>query len=201
MFTVAHSITFALGGLGIVEFRPRLVETVIALSIVLAALHNLRPVFPNREWVLAFGFGLFHGFGFAGLLSDLGLDRDNRLETLLGFNLGVEIGQAIIILMLFPTLYIMRRTRYYRPLMFAGSIVLAGVALAWALERMFEIDTPADRLIDPLVIWPRALWLMPIGLAVATATWAIEKRAGRLIPLDDPGSDVVDPQSDLVSVD
>ena len=85
--------------------------------------------------------------------------------------------------------------------MFAGSIVLAGVALAWALERMFEIDTPVDRLIDPLVIWPRALWLMPIGLAVAAATWAIEKRAGRLIPLDDPGSDVVDPQSDLVSVD
>ncbi|MFA9563755.1 MAG: HupE/UreJ family protein, partial [Acidimicrobiales bacterium] len=106
MFTVAHSITLALGGLGIVELSPRLVETIIALSIAAAALHNLHPIFVNKEWVLAFGFGLFHGFGFAGLLSELGLDRSNRFPSLLGFNVGVELGQSAIILMIFPMLFL-----------------------------------------------------------------------------------------------
>ena len=63
---VVYTITLTLGGLGIVEFPPALVETIIAISIVLAALHNIKPVFVNKEWIIAFGFGLFHGFGFRG---------------------------------------------------------------------------------------------------------------------------------------
>ncbi|MFT6392537.1 MAG: hypothetical protein ACJA14_002063, partial [Ilumatobacter sp.] len=97
MFTIAHSITLAIGGFEILELSPRLVETIIAISIAIAALHNIRPIWANKEWVMAFAFGLFHGFGFAGLLSELGLDRSNRFVSLLGFNIGVELGQAAII--------------------------------------------------------------------------------------------------------
>ncbi len=186
MFTVAHSITLALGGLGIVELSPRLVETIIALSIAAAALHNLHPIFVNKEWVLAFGFGLFHGFGFAGLLSELGLDRSNRFPSLLGFNIGVELGQAAIILMVFPMLFILRRTRYYLPLMYAGSVGLALVALAWATERIFDYDTKVNELVDPVLQWPRSAILVAAGYAIVTALWWFERSRDKLVAVEDP---------------
>jgi HupE / UreJ protein len=183
MFTVAHSITLTLGGLGLVEISPRLVETIIALSIALAALHNLRPVFLNKEWLLAFGFGLFHGFGFAGLLSELGLDRSNRFLSLFGFNLGIEIGQAAIILMAFPALFLLRRTRVYLPAMRTGSVVLSVIALAWAVERLFEVELGVSRIVDPLLAWPRALWLVLVVTMVAAGLFAYDRSRGLLRPL------------------
>ena len=186
MFTIAHSITLALGGLGIVELSPRLVETIIALSIAAAALHNLHPIFVNKEWVLAFAFGLFHGFGFAGLLSELGLDRSNRFPSLLGFNIGVELGQAAIILMIFPMLFILRRTRYYLPLMYAGSVALSLVALAWATERIFDYDTQVNELVDPILRWPRSALLVAAGYAIATALWWFDRSRRKLVPAEDP---------------
>lgn len=204
MFTIAHTITLALGGFGIVELPERLVETVIAISIALAALHNIHPIFPNKEWMLAFGFGLFHGFGFAGLLSELGLDRSNRFTSLLGFNLGVEIGQAAIIVMVIPTLFMLRRTRLYKPLVLVGgSLVLAVLSLLWASERVFEVDTKVDRLIDPLVRWPRAALLLGVALLVATAIWAFERSRDRLLPVyraGEPGDPEID-ADDRVLVD
>lgn len=185
MFTIAHSITLGLGGLGIIELPARLVESIIAISIAAAALHNIRPVFVNKEWALAFGFGLFHGFGFAGLLGDLGLDRSQRLTSLFGFNIGVELGQSAIILMVFPMLYIVRRTRWYLPFMYAGSVILAIVALAWATERIFDYDLAVNRIVDPLLRWPRSAWVVAAGYAVATIVWAVERSKGRLLPTVD----------------
>ena len=186
MFTIAHSITLAVGGLGIVELSPRLVETIIALSIAAAALHNIRPIFANKEWVLAFAFGLFHGFGFAGLLSELGLDRSNRFLSLLGFNIGVELGQAAIILMVFPMLFILRRTRYYLGILYGGSVVLALVAPVWATERIFDYDTQVNELVDPILQWPRSAGLVAVGYVVATALWWFDRSRGRLAPVEDP---------------
>ena len=201
MFTVAHSITLALGGLGVVELPSRFVEAVIALSIAAAALHNLHPIFTDKEWVLAFGFGLFHGFGFAGLLADLGLDRSNRIPSLLGFNIGVELGQAAIILMVFPILFILRRTRVYMPIMNAGSIALAVIAMAWAAERIFDYDTRVDRLVNPVLRWPRSALLVVLGLVIATAIYAIERSRGGLRPVIDDVSEQTDPPArELVEV-
>ena len=96
-FTVAHSITLSLAALGIVALPSRLVESAIAASVVVAALNNLRPWSQGRRWVVAFGFGLIHGFGFASVLADLGLPRDTLVLALVGFNLGVECGQLAIV--------------------------------------------------------------------------------------------------------
>jgi hypothetical protein len=183
MFTVAHSITLALGGLGIVELSPRFVETVIALSIAAAALHNIRPVFVNKEWALAFAFGLFHGFGFAGLLADLGLDRSRRVPSLLGFNVGVELSQAAIILMVFPMLFIMRRSRFFQPLMKLGSVVLALVAFAWATERIFDYDTSVNSIVEPILLWPRSIIVVAAGYAFAIGLWWFDKRSDTLLPV------------------
>ena len=96
-FTVAHSITLSLAALSVISLPSRLVESTIALSVVLAALNNLKPLVAERRWAVAFAFGLIHGFGFASVLADLGLPQGALLLALVGFNLGVEIGQLAIV--------------------------------------------------------------------------------------------------------
>jgi hypothetical protein len=139
-FTLAHSITLSLAALEVVELPSRVVESVIAASVVLAALNNLRPVVTRRLWLVAFVFGLVHGFGFASVLADLGLPADALLTALVGFNLGVELGQLAIVVVLVPLAYALRRTRLYRQGVFVGgSLVIALLAALWFAERAFGL--------------------------------------------------------------
>ena len=139
-FTVAHSITLSLAALSVIELPSRLVESAIALSVVLAALNNIWPFVHGRRWVVAFGFGLIHGFGFASVLADLGLPRDVLLIALVGFNIGVELGQLAIIAVFLPAAYALRRSWAYRKLVFiGGSAAIASVAALWMIERMFDV--------------------------------------------------------------
>ena len=140
-FTVAHSITLALAALSVVQFPSRLVESAIALSVVLAALNNVWPVVAGRRWVAAFAFGLIHGFGFASVLADLGLPKDALLLALVGFNLGVEAGQLAIVAVFLPIAFAVRNTfAYRRVVLFGGSAAIALVAAFWLVERAFDLD-------------------------------------------------------------
>lgn len=184
MFTVAHTITFSLAGLGILPLPPsKLVESVIAISIALAALHNLRPVVRNREWMLAFGFGLFHGMGFASLVEDLQVARSTQLLSLLGRNIGIEIGQVLVVLAIFPALYFLRRTSLYDTVFTIGSIVLAVVSVGWMIERVFELDLGISGVVDPILEVPRIL--IPLALVTVFAWWwsRREEAAGKLKPV------------------
>ena len=134
-FTVAHTITLSLAALGIVHVPSRLVESIIALSIAIAALHNLKPMARVNEAAIAFVFGLFHGFGFASVLGDLGLGTDHLVLSLLGFNVGVELGQVAIIAAIFPVLFLVRRLRIYDFAFRAASVGLIAIALLWVAER------------------------------------------------------------------
>ncbi len=139
-FTLAHSITLSLATLGLIELPSRLVESTIAASVVLAALNNVYPVFQGRRWIVAFGFGLIHGFGFASVLADLGLPRQALLLALLGFNVGVEGGQLAIVAAFLPLAYALRRGRFYRRVVLVGgSLLIAAVAAAWFAERAFVL--------------------------------------------------------------
>ena len=139
-FTVAHSITLSLATLGLVSLPSRLVESVIAASVVLAALNNVWPVFQGRRWGVAFGFGLIHGFGFASVLVDLGLPKDALALALVGFNVGVELGQLAIVVAFLPLAFALRGSLFYkRGVLVAGSLVIAAIASAWFLERAFQI--------------------------------------------------------------
>jgi hypothetical protein len=144
-FTVAHSITLSLAALGVVSLPSRLVESAIATSVVLAALNNVFPVVHGRRWMVAFFFGLVHGFGFASVLRDLGLPQNALLIALVGFNLGVEGGQLAIVSGFLPVAYGLRATWLYRRLVFVGgSLAIAVVAGIWLVERAFnmKIITP-----------------------------------------------------------
>ncbi len=138
-FTVAHSITLSLATLGVVELPSRWVESAIAASVLLAALNNVFPLVHGRRWMVAFGFGLIHGFGFASVLGDLGLPQQTLLLALVGFNVGVECGQLAIVAVFLPLAFGMRRTWLYQKLLFVvGSLLIVVIALAWLSERALD---------------------------------------------------------------
>jgi HupE / UreJ protein len=139
-FTVAHSITLSLAALGVVSLPSRLVESGIATSVVLAALNNVFPLVHGRRWMVAFAFGLIHGFGFASVLRDLGLPQGALLIALVGFNLGVEGGQLAIVSAFLPVAYALRASWFYRRLVFVGgSLAIVSVAGIWLVERAFNV--------------------------------------------------------------
>jgi hypothetical protein len=114
-FTIGHSVTLALGTLGLpVPQQP--VEALIAVRILIAAAHALRPLFPGREPLIAGVFGLVHGMAFSTTLSALDLSGKQLALSLLGFNLGIEVMQLVVVLVVLPPLIVLARTRAYRPL-------------------------------------------------------------------------------------
>lgn len=186
MFTAAHSITFLLAGVQWLPLPPSwVVESVIAVSIAATALHNLKPIAVNREARIAFVFGLFHGMGFASLVGGLDVSQTTRLVSLLGRNLGIEVGQAVVVLVAFPALFVLRRTIWYRPAFVVASIVLAAISFGWMVERLFGLDLSVARVVEPVIRVPRAFVLVLVGLAIATAIQRYERKAGRLLPTAD----------------
>jgi hypothetical protein len=139
-FTIAHSITLSLAALGVVALPSRLVESAIALSVVLAALNNLFPVVAGGRWIAAFAFGLIHGFGFAGALQDLGLPANSLVLSLFGFNVGVELGQLVIVAAFLPLAFALRATWSYRRVVLGGgSVAIMAIAGIWLVERAFDL--------------------------------------------------------------
>lgn len=136
-FTLAHSFTLSLAVLGLVHLPARWVESAIAVTVLLGSLNNLRPVIASRRWAIAFAFGLVHGFGFASVLSDLGLKGTNLVLALVGFNSGVEIGQIAIVLWVLPLTFVLRHTALYRrAFMPAGAVAISVVAVYWLIARL-----------------------------------------------------------------
>lgn len=141
-FTIAHSVTLSLAALDLVRLPSRFVESVIAGSIAVAAMASLLPKLNAKEWLIAFAFGLFHGFGFATVLGDIGVGREYLVLSLLGFNVGVELGQIAIIAALFPVLFAMRRKPAYAWIHRIGAVILIGIAMYWFVERSLDVDIP-----------------------------------------------------------
>lgn len=135
-FTLAHSITLSLAAFDIIHLPGRLTESAIAASIIVGALNNVFPVVTEARWRIAFAFGLLHGFGFAAVLSEMGLPQGARLVSLVSFNLGVEVGQLAVVLAVMPFAYLLRGTRLYQgAVMPWGSTAIAGLALVWLIQR------------------------------------------------------------------
>ncbi|MFL6707832.1 MAG: HupE/UreJ family protein [Massilia sp.] len=139
-FTLAHSITLSLAVLGVLSVPSRVVESCIALSVVLAALNNIWPLFQRRRAYAAFAFGLIHGFGFASVLLDLGLPAASLLLSLVGFNVGVEIGQLCIVAVFLPLAFLLRNSAFYRKVVLVGgSAVIVAIAMVWLIERVLDL--------------------------------------------------------------
>jgi HupE / UreJ protein len=135
-FTLAHSMTLSLAAFDVIRLPGRLTESIIAASIIVAALNNVFPRVTEGRWRIAFAFGLLHGFGFASVLAEMGLPKGARLVSLVAFNLGVETGQLAVVLAVMPLAYLLRSTAFYRRgVMPWGSSAIAALALVWLMQR------------------------------------------------------------------
>lgn len=170
-FAIGHSITLALGALGWISVPTRVVESLIALSVLVSGVHAIRPLVRGGEAWIAAGFGLMHGLAFAALIGDLGLDRGSLVADLFGFNLGIELTQLLVVALLMPSLLVLSRTRFYP----AVRVTLAGagivLAAAWLAERTTLIGSnPLNAVTDALVAHP---FVVAGTLAAAAAiAWA-----------------------------
>lgn len=134
-FTVAHSITLALGVLGWVQPAAQAVEIMIALSIAYVGLENLLFKEVKYRWLLTFVFGLAHGFGFAGILQNMDLQREGLLLGLLTFNLGVEVGQLLIVALFWPVLLQLAKSSHREWIVRIVSAIILLFGVFWLVER------------------------------------------------------------------
>ena len=136
-FTVAHSITLAMASFGLISLPEKLIESAIALSIMVSAALNLQQRFRFNHWQLAFSFGLIHGMGFANGLKELGLSSSYFLETLIAFNAGVELGQlSTVLVVAVPLVLLVRSERGRLNVMRWGAVLVFAISTVWLIQRL-----------------------------------------------------------------
>jgi hypothetical protein len=135
-FTLSHSLTLGLAAFGIINIPSAITESLIAVTIVLAALNNIWPLVTRRLWLVALIFGLVHGLGFANVLGELGLPRENLIWALLAFNIGVELGQLAVVLAVVPLMLFAAREFSFRRLALpAANLFIAAIGAMWFADR------------------------------------------------------------------
>ncbi|MCA9651957.1 MAG: HupE/UreJ family protein, partial [Myxococcales bacterium] len=147
-FTLGHSLTLALAATGVVTVASRPVEVLIAVSILVSAVHAVRPLFPRREAWIAAGFGLVHGLAFADRLAGVGYDGASLVLGILGFNLGIEAMQLLIVVVVAPSLVVLSTTRIYPVVRWGGALVAGLGAVGWGLERALGLPNPIGEWLD-----------------------------------------------------
>lgn len=144
-FTIAHSLTLILSGSGLLAISAKIVEPIIALSIAYTALitvflakySKIFRKFKHKVWIV-FLFGLFHGLGFAGALGDFDIPQEKFLSSLLFFNGGVEIGQIVILLVVLPILWFLRKTKYGQKIINIFAVIIIIISMVWFFQRIFQ---------------------------------------------------------------
>ena len=135
-FTIGHSLTLLLGSMQWINLPTKPIETLIAITILISAFHAFRPIYPKKELLIAGGFGLIHGLAFAETLTNLQLSTKQMILSIFGFNIGIELMQLFIILMTFPILILLNKTRYYPQIRQIGAIIMMILAFSWMVERI-----------------------------------------------------------------
>ena len=172
-FTVGHSLTLIGGAFLGWQLPARPVEVGIALSILISAIHAWRPIFGGREPLLAAGFGLIHGLAFATVIGNFRLEPLAKAQSILGFNLGIEIVQLCVVAAVLPLLMLVAPTRAYPPIRTTGAAFAGFAALAWIEERVRGRPNGVGDLVDAM------LGHAPLGIAVATALALVARLATR----------------------
>jgi hypothetical protein len=135
-FTIGHSLTLILGALSIVQLPSKPVEVLIAFSILITAVHCIKPLFCGKEIYIAAGFGLVHGLAFAKILSNLHLGSKQMTLSIVGFNLGIEALQLLVIIIVFPILLILSNKSFYKYIKNIGALVAIAMSIFWIIERL-----------------------------------------------------------------
>ena len=172
-FTAGHSITLALAGFGLVRVPGRPIEVLIAVSILVSAIHALRPLFPGREAGIAAFFGLFHGLAFASTIGSLGLARWERVVSILAFNLGIEAMQLVVVAAILPSLILLSRTGAYAPFRIGGALFAVLAAAGWISERLLNVHSSVDTIMDRLA--HHAVWIAAVLFLISVGCWFLRR--------------------------
>ncbi len=176
-FTFGHSISLVLAGLGVVHVPSRAVEVFIAISILVSAVHALRPLFPGREAPIAASFGLVHGLAFASTLGQLGLNGWERTLSILGFNLGIEAMQILVVAATLPSLMLLSRTPAHAAVRIGAALLAGAASLGWIVERLFDVHTCVDAIVSSVA--HEACWLAVALFMFALFSWCIRNSPDR----------------------
>lgn len=176
-FTIGHSLTLLAGAVGVLRLPSQPIEVLIAISILVSAIHAIRPIFPNREMYVAAGFGLIHGLAFANTLSDLDLDTKAMTLSILGFNIGIEIQQLFVVALTVPSLILLSKQPKVYDIVRIGSSILAGIAaIAWVFQRISGKNSFITEGVENVFAYSR--WLI-LGLAsLAVGSYFLNKKKG-----------------------
>ncbi|PZP47601.1 MAG: hypothetical protein DI598_10845 [Pseudopedobacter saltans] len=164
-FTVGHSITLLLGATGWFVAPSHIVEILIAVSILISAIHAITPIFPGKEYLISGGFGLIHGMAFASVLSEMNLSGSSLVISILGFNIGIEIMQLSVVAIVFPWLLLLSRTPYYSYFRIGGAVLAVIASIAWILERSLNTPNAITEFIAEQ--YSKAIWLI-VALAIVS---------------------------------
>lgn len=173
-FTLGHSTTLIFGALGWVHLPATLVESAIALSIFVSAIHALSPIFRGKEVFIAGAFGLVHGLAFASTLTEFGFDAWTMVSSVFAFNLGIECVQLLVIVAVMPWLVMLAHTRVYPVFRVAGASITGIAAAAWFFERALGWPNPVGPIVENVAA--HAAWLV-LGLAFIAIVATLWPRA------------------------
>jgi hypothetical protein len=174
-FTIGHSITLLIGALGWLRLPAQPVEILIAFSILVSAVHAMRPIFPGKEMYVAAGFGLIHGLAFASILANLKLSAGTMALSILGFNLGIEVMQLFVVLITIPWLILLSQTPLYKYIRVGGAIMSGIVAIAWIMERATQTPNFVSAFVNKMA--EQAHWAIVILAVLALVSILLKKRA------------------------
>lgn len=173
-FTIGHSITLLIGALGWLRLPAQPVEILIAFSILVSAVHAVKPIFPGKEMYVAAGFGLIHGLAFAAILANLKLNAGTMALSILGFNLGIEAMQLFVVLITIPWLILLSQTLLYQYVRIGGAIISGIVAIAWILERVTQTPNFVSAFVNKIA--EQAPWAIVILAVLALVSVLLKSR-------------------------
>lgn len=171
-FTIGHSITLFIAACNLFKLPTQLIEVTIALSIFISAFHCVIPVFYKKEILIALGFGFVHGLAFSQTLQVFQLEKLDLLISILGFNLGIEAMQLIIILMIIPSFILLSPTIFFSVIKNTLAVFVMIIALGWIFQRITNVSNPITELAE--IIFEHANWLILIISVLALILYWID---------------------------
>ncbi|MET7486007.1 HupE/UreJ family protein [Streptomyces sp. NPDC005538] len=177
-FTVGHSVALAATALTRVQIPGRPVEAFIAASILVGAVHAIRPLFPGREAIVAGVFGLGHGMAFSFVLAEMHLSTPQLATSLLAFNLGIELVQLLLVCLALPSLLVLARLRVGPAVRVTGALITAIASIGWLADRL-GLPNPVARAADSAGSHTTAMLVTLAVTAVAAGGWTLVSRQRR----------------------
>ncbi|MEV6343015.1 HupE/UreJ family protein [Actinoplanes sp. NPDC051851] len=180
-FTIGHSVALAVSAFTHLDIPAWPVESFIAASILVGAIHAIRPIFPGREAAVAGFFGLGHGMAFSFVLAEMQLSTGRLALSLFGFNLGIELVQLFLVALALPAIVVVARSRYGRVFRITGASVTGVAATGWLIARL-GVDNPVARAADSVGTHTTGMLIALTVAAIASLAWTYADRRNRVVP-------------------